>query len=100
MNIICTDKYKLDIDATRKQLNEWLKMKHPKFFEQHYNHIKPMIICEELTNQIQMVLFLMIIRFTVQMVSLSLFRFALKGRRKVSVTERFIVMNGRIFITL
>ena len=48
MNIICTDKYKLDIDATRKQLNEWLKMKHPKFFEQHYNHIKPMIICEEL----------------------------------------------------
>lgn len=48
MNIICTDKSKLDIDATRKQLANWSNTKHPIFFEQHYNHIKPMIICEEL----------------------------------------------------
>lgn len=48
MNIICFDKQKLDISSTRKQLNEWLRVKHPIFFEQHYNYIKPMIICEEL----------------------------------------------------
>lgn len=48
MNIICTDKSKLDIEATRKQLDRWSKTKHPIFFEQHYNYIKPMIICEEL----------------------------------------------------
>lgn len=48
MNIICTDKRKLDVEATRRQLNIWLKMKHPIFYEQHYNQIKPLIICEEL----------------------------------------------------
>lgn len=48
MNIIVTDKNKLDIDATRKQLNEWLHTKHPIYFERHYNYIKPMVICEEL----------------------------------------------------
>lgn len=48
MNIIVFDKSKLDIDATRKQLNEWLEMKHPVFFEQHYKYIRPLIICEEL----------------------------------------------------
>lgn len=48
MNIICLDKSKLDIDKTREQLNEWLKMKHPVFQERHYYKIKPMIICEEL----------------------------------------------------
>lgn len=50
MNIIVYDKSKLDLDKTRKQLNEWLKMKHPVFFEQHYEHIKPRIICEELIH--------------------------------------------------
>ena len=48
MNIICFDKTKLDIPATREQLNEWLLMKHPVFQERHYLKIKPMIICEEL----------------------------------------------------
>lgn len=47
-NIICFDKTELDIEATKKQLNEWLKMKHPVFHERHYFKIKPMIICEEL----------------------------------------------------
>lgn len=47
-NIIVFDKSILDIDATKKQLNKWLMMKHPIFFEQHYYHIKPLIICEEL----------------------------------------------------
>lgn len=48
MNIIVFDKTTLDIDKTRDQLNKWLKMKHPVFFEQHYYHIKPRIIAEEL----------------------------------------------------
>ena len=47
MNIVCDDKSKLDISAVRKQLNEWLGMKHPEFFEHHYTKIKPLIICEE-----------------------------------------------------
>lgn len=48
MNIVCYDKSKLDIEATRKQLDKWMHSKHPIFYEQHYKHIKPMIICEEL----------------------------------------------------
>ncbi len=50
MNIICHDKSLLDIDSTRKQLNIWLKKRHPVIYEQHYNHIKPMIICEEIIS--------------------------------------------------
>lgn len=46
MNIICYDKKKLDIEKTVKQLNVWLKTKHDVYFEQHYNQIKPRIICE------------------------------------------------------
>ena len=48
MNIICYDRSVLDIDKVKNQLNEWLKTKHPVFFERHYFKIKPMIICEEL----------------------------------------------------
>lgn len=48
MNIICYDKSKLDIEATREQLDEWMRTRHPVFFEQHYNHIKPMIFAEAL----------------------------------------------------
>lgn len=47
-NIIVFDKSTLDIVATKNQLNRWLMMRHPIFFEQHYYHIKPLIICEEL----------------------------------------------------
>jgi len=48
MNIICYDKNKLDIEATRAQLDKWMHQKHPIYFEQHYNHIKPMILAEAL----------------------------------------------------
>lgn len=48
MNIVCYDKAKLNIEETRKQLNNWLHEKHSEFFERHYDYIKPMIICEEL----------------------------------------------------
>ena len=48
MNIICYDKSKLNIEATRLQLNKWLGEKHSKFYERHYQKIKPMVICEEL----------------------------------------------------
>ena len=48
MNIICFDKQSLDVEQTRHKLNVWLKTKHPVFQEQHYDHIKPMILCEEL----------------------------------------------------
>ena len=47
-NIICKDKSKLDISATRKQLNTWLKEDFGKFnAEPHYSKMKPRIICEE-----------------------------------------------------
>ena len=48
MNIIVSDKEKLDIESTRRELNSWLKTKHPVFYERHYNYIHPMILCEEL----------------------------------------------------
>jgi hypothetical protein len=48
MNIICYDKSKLDIEESRKKLDFWMHSKHPKYFEQHYNHIKPMILAEAL----------------------------------------------------
>lgn len=46
-NIICPDKNSLDKEYAVKQLNEWLKTKHPVYFESHYYRIKPLIICEE-----------------------------------------------------
>jgi len=48
MNIICYDKSKLDIEATRKQLDEWMHQKHSVYFERHYRYIKPMILAEAL----------------------------------------------------
>jgi len=48
MNIICYDKSKLDIEKTRKQLDNWMRSVHPIYWERHYNHIKPMIIAEAL----------------------------------------------------
>lgn len=47
-NIICTDKNKLDVSTTNKQLNKWLKTKFGyASAENHYTHIKPCIIVEE-----------------------------------------------------
>lgn len=48
MNIICKDKNNIDIEECRDKMREWLKEEHPIFFEQHYFHIKPLIIAEEL----------------------------------------------------
>lgn len=47
-NIICQNKDNLDKDSAVKQLNKWLSEEHDIRFEQHYRHIKPMVICEEL----------------------------------------------------
>lgn len=47
-NIICTDKSKLDIDATKRKLNTWMKEVYGlNSFELHYSKIEPKIISEE-----------------------------------------------------
>ncbi|MBP3426271.1 MAG: hypothetical protein J6K81_06110 [Rikenellaceae bacterium] len=47
--IVVEDKSKLDINATRKKLNKWLKVKFGlDTVEPHYLKIKPLIIAEEL----------------------------------------------------
>ena len=48
-NIVCGDKKKLDVKATAKQLNKWLKEDFGAFnIELHYSKIKPRLItCEE-----------------------------------------------------
>lgn len=47
-NLICKDKKKLDIEKTKKQLNEWLSKKFGyESCEPHYLKMKPRIICEE-----------------------------------------------------
>ena len=48
MNIICSDKSKLDINETKEKLRGWLKQEYAFPYEQQYRHIKPRIICEEL----------------------------------------------------
>ena len=46
-NIICRSKKNLDIEATKLQLNNWMKMNYSKVSgEIHYSLIKPHIICE------------------------------------------------------
>jgi len=47
MNIICTDKSKLDRKHVIETLNQWIKTKHPVYYESHYRKIKPLIYCEE-----------------------------------------------------
>lgn len=47
MNIICTDKSKLDILKTKITLGKWLTKRTLCHSERHYNLIKPCIICEE-----------------------------------------------------
>ena len=47
MNIICTDKSTLDIDATNQRLNQWLKGSKYSLAERHYNLIERKIIIEE-----------------------------------------------------
>ncbi len=52
-NILCPDKSKLDIEATKKQLNKWLREDFGKFNQEpHYSKIKPrMIVCEEFLGE-------------------------------------------------
>ena len=48
-NIFCEDKNKLDLEATRRQLGEWLKTNYyTKYRETPYKNIPPKIICERL----------------------------------------------------
>lgn len=48
-NIIVKDKSVLDLCATRKQLDKWLKWKYGlETCQPHYSRIKPMILAEEL----------------------------------------------------
>ena len=49
-NIIVRDKEKLDIEAAKRQLSEWMKPHRNHYyysFEMGYKYIKPRIICEE-----------------------------------------------------
>lgn len=48
MNLICTDKSKLNYDDVRQTLQEWLnKPQKYSFAESHYNLIPHKIVCEE-----------------------------------------------------
>ena len=48
MNIICTDKSKMDFEATKRQLNNWLMGNSIySYAETHYNLIQRKIVCEE-----------------------------------------------------
>ena len=52
-NKIILDKSKLDIDATRKQFNKWLKTNYgKKTVELHYSPIKPRIIIEKYIGEL------------------------------------------------
>ncbi|WP_335871164.1 ATP-grasp fold amidoligase family protein [Bacillus sp. 2205SS5-2] len=53
-NIICEDKSKLDIEATKEKLNQWLNAWEGKVGrEWAYHEIKPKIICEKLLEKDQ-----------------------------------------------
>ncbi len=47
MNIICTEKSKLDFNTVRSQVTDWLRLKHYSESEQHYNLIPKKIVCEQ-----------------------------------------------------
>ena len=47
-NIICTNKQKLDVTATRRKLDKWMAKDYCKTAgELHYSSMKPMIVCEQ-----------------------------------------------------
>ena len=47
MNIICSDKNKLDVNAVKKTMNDWMKNGfNREFLEPHYQYIRKRIICE------------------------------------------------------
>lgn len=52
-NVICLDKNALDVDLTRKKLDEWLHRCYDTMLqEKHYRKIKPRIICEQYLEQL------------------------------------------------
>lgn len=47
-NIICSDKSKLDVEKTRKQLNRWIKNDYWKYVaEVQYKNVEKKIVCEK-----------------------------------------------------
>ena len=46
-NIICTDKSKLDFEATRMQVDKWLEPVLYSYSERHYNLIPKKFVCEQ-----------------------------------------------------
>lgn len=54
MNIVCTDKLKMNKQDTIKQLKKWGKCKYwLPHSEMQYKYIKPKIVCEELLNSVE-----------------------------------------------
>lgn len=47
MNLICTDKSKINIDESRNKIAEWLKPQTYSYTERHYNLFPHRIVCEE-----------------------------------------------------
>lgn len=47
MNIICTDKSKLNFEQCREKVRMWLRLKTYSVSERHYNLIPKKIVCEE-----------------------------------------------------
>lgn len=47
MNIICTNKSKLNFEQCREKVRMWLKLETYSVYERHYNLIPKKIICEE-----------------------------------------------------
>lgn len=47
MNIICTDKSKLDEEEVKETMKGWLRKRTYSFSERHYNLIEKRIVCEE-----------------------------------------------------
>ena len=48
MNLICTDKSKLNILETKKMFRKWMRSKqHLYFSEMHYSYIDKLLICEK-----------------------------------------------------
>lgn len=57
MNLICSDKSKLDVDLARKKIDEWLKKGFNRnALEPHYNKIKKRIICERYLEGVDTIL--------------------------------------------
>ena len=52
-NIVCSDKNRLDVTTTRRQLDAWMKIDFSKVFgEVHYASMKPRIICEKFLDDL------------------------------------------------